>query len=253
MAAAVEGLVRFGSCAPGTRQRGPEVDGRARSRRARQQLRDDRRRPRPRRRVAPRRAAAHGGRDRRAVGARAGAPPADAGRRPRRDRRARQPRHRQRRRVARRQRLRARAAADARLSAARPDLPRGADEPGRRAGAAAIDRGPVARHRPAGALRARPAEGEDDGQEPARQHRRRDRRAGRAGRRLQGHRPLHGARDLLDQAGRDPAGGRGRAEAAAGRRRHRAEERADRQGRPAARLQARHGRPARRGARRPRR
>ena len=42
----------------------------------------------------------------------------------------------------------------------------------------------------------------------------RDRRAGGAGRDLQGVRALHGARDLLDQARRDPAGDRDRAEAA---------------------------------------
>ena len=47
--------------------------------------------------------------------------------------------------------------------------------------------------------------------EPARRHRRRDRRAGGAGRDLQGVRALHGARDLLDQARRDPAGDRDRA------------------------------------------
>ena len=67
---------------------------------------------------------------------------------------------------------------------------------------------------------------------------------------LQGVRALHGARDLLDQARRDPAGDRDRAQAAPGRRRRRPAQRADRQDRPAGRLQARHGEPARRGARR---
>ena len=54
------------------------------------------------------------------------------------------------------------------------------------------------------------------------EHRRRDRRAGGAGRDLPGVRPLHGARDLLQQARRDPAGDRSRAQAPAGCRRHRA-------------------------------
>ena len=91
----------------------------------------------------------------RAVGGGAGAAPAGAGRRPRRGRRAHQPRHRRRQRVERGQRLRrARPAADARLLAARPELARGADEPRRRAGAAAVGRGPLARRRPDGALRA---------------------------------------------------------------------------------------------------
>ena len=47
-----------------------------------------------------------------------------------------------------------------------------------------------------------------DLEDPARQHRRRASRAGGAGRDLQGVRALHGARDLLDQARRDPAGDR---------------------------------------------
>ena len=70
------------------------------------------------------------------------------------------------------------------------------------------------------------------------------------GRHLQGVRALHGARDLLDQAQRDPGRGRERAEAAPGRRRRRPAPRPDRQDRPAGRLPARHGEPARRGARR---
>ena len=54
------------------------------------------------------------------------------------------------------------------------------------------------------AKRAHPVE------EPARQHRRRNRRARGAGRDLQDLRPLHRARDLLDQTRRDPAGDRER-------------------------------------------
>ena len=108
-------------------------------------------------------------------------------------------------------------------------------EPRRRAGAAAVGRGTLARRRPDGALRDRSAQGRGARQEPARRRRRRDRRAGGAGRDLQGVRALHGARDLLDQAQRDP-GRRSRTSSKpqARRRRRRPAPRADRQGRPAA-------------------
>ena len=115
-------------------------------------------------------------------------------------------------RMARRQRLRAAGPArDARLlaSATRPTGRR--EQPRRRSGAAAVAGGPFASASTCGALRARPGEAARGLGYAARQHRRRDRRAGGAGRDLQDLRPLHGARDLLDQARRDPAVDRERA------------------------------------------
>ena len=85
----------------------------------------------------------------------------------------------------------------------------------RRPGAAAVGRGAVARRRPYRcATRSMPRGCARSSRTPARRHRRRDRRAGGAGRDLQGVRALHGARNLLDQARRDPAGDRDRARAA---------------------------------------
>ena len=178
--------------------------------------------------------------------------PAGEDRRPRRSRRAHQPLHRQRQRVARRQRAgdppasTSCASISLRDQTYRPAGGRKADGPG----AAAVGRGPVARRRPDGALRARP-----------------------------GARSPRSAQDLPDDIGGEivePAVqgviykmfarytvreifSTKRAEiqqaietelqAEARRRRHRAARGADGQGRPAGRLPARHGRPARRGAR----
>ena len=175
-------------------------------------------------RPAPLGAAAHDRRDRRRCRRwRSCMHPPRAGRRPRRSRRAHQPPHRRGQRVERRQRPRPARPARMRVFSLRDRSWRAA-QMSRADGPAPLQsvEGPLARRRPDGALRARPAQGcaalakslpDNIGSEivePAAQ-----------GVDLQGVRALHGARDLLDQARRDPAGDRGRAEAAPRRRRPR--------------------------------